>query len=320
MKVEIDHKLLNLPDILILGAAKSGTTSMAFFLKQHPDVFMPRKEPGFFAYYNRPAEEIPAGIRDRQIVDLKEYTGMYEGVEQGQKICDSSVAQFTNHKHTLRNIRDLYGDLRHELKTFVILRNPVDRSFSHYLMFVKNGLENMEFEDALDPQVVEMRRKEQLGFDYIGGSLYADRIEEILRELPQTKVYVTEDLKREDFLSDFLNACGLRSDVDINTTAKLNPSGLPKKKGLIALLNHQNGVKTMMKKVLPDKSLFKLVALKSKLMEKGIQRVKIDPSLREKLMAEHFEKDLKRLETIVGRDLSHWYSPKMSDAKTSTPQ
>ncbi|HKK38010.1 MAG TPA: sulfotransferase, partial [Cryomorphaceae bacterium] len=80
MLININGHQLNLPDILILGAAKSGTTSLAFFLKQHPDVFMPRKEPGFFAYHDREKNEIPSGIRDRQIVDLKEYTDMYARV------------------------------------------------------------------------------------------------------------------------------------------------------------------------------------------------------------------------------------------------
>ena len=318
MKVKIDQKNLNLPDILILGAAKSGTTSLAFFLKQHPGVHMPRKEPGFFAYYDRPVEEIPSGIRDRQIVDLEEYTAMYSDVKAEQKICDSSVAQFTNHEHTLRNIQNLYGDKKSELKTFVILRNPVDRAFSHYLMFVKNGLEHMDFEDALDPEVVIRRRKEQLGFDYIGGSMYADRIEAILKELPQTKVYITEDLKREDLLEDFLTACDLRTDVDIDTETKLNPSGLPKNKGVISMLNHQNPVKKLMKKYLSDKTQFKLIALKSKLMERSIQRVRIEPGLKERLIKEYFEEDIHKLSALIDRDLSHWLPKESSTHQTPT--
>jgi hypothetical protein len=308
MLVKLNGQQVNLPDILILGAAKSGTTSLAFFLKQHPDVHMPRKEPGFFAYHDREASEIPSGIRDRQIVDLKVYTDMYAGVGEGQKICDSSVAQFTNHKDTLRNIKALYGERAKELKTFVILRNPIDRSFSHYLMFVKNQLESLDFQEALAPDIVERRRKEQLGFDYIGGSLYADRIEEILEELPQTKVYITSDLKRPDLLDEFLTTCGLRTDVDINTNARLNPSGIPKKKGLISALNHQNALKTFMKKALPGKTLFKLYALKSKLMEKGIQRVDMDPQVRMELTDKYFKSDIQKLEKILDRDLSKWYT------------
>lgn len=307
MLVNVKGKELNLPDILILGAAKSGTTSLAFFLKQHPDVFMPRKEPGFFAYHDRDASEIPSGIRDRQIVDLKEYTDMYARVGKGQKICDSSVAQFTNHKDTLRNIRALYGDRAKELKTFVILRNPIDRSFSHYLMFVKNQLEKLDFQEALAPEIVERRRKEQLGFDYIGGSLYADRIKDILEELPQTVVYITGDLKRPELLEEFLTACDLRTDVDINTEARLNPSGLPKNRGLISALNHQNPLKTLLKKALPGKTLFKLYALKSKLMEKGIERVEMDPQLRMELTEKYFKSDIQKLEKILNRDLAKWY-------------
>ncbi|MCZ4407825.1 sulfotransferase [Cryomorphaceae bacterium 1068] len=308
MLIDINGQDLNLPDILILGAAKSGTTSLAFFLKQHPDVFMPRKEPGFFAYHDRDVSEIPSGIRDRQIVDLKEYTDMYAPVGKGQKICDSSVAQFTNHKDTLRNIKALYGEKTKELKTFIILRNPVDRSFSHYLMFVKNQLEDLDFKEALAPEIVEQRRKEQLGFDYIGGSLYAERIKDILEELPQTVVYITSDLKRSELLEEFLTACDLRVDVDINTKARLNPSGLPKRKGLISALNHQNPLKAFMKKALPGKALFKLYALKSKLMEKGIERVELDPVVRMELTEKYFKSDIQELEKILNRDLSKWYA------------
>lgn len=307
MLVNVKTKALNLPDILILGAAKSGTTSLAFFLKQHPDVYMPRKEPGFFAYHNRAPEEIPSGIRDRQIVDLKEYTDMYAGVGAGQKICDSSVAQFTNHKHTLQNIKQLYGERVKDLKTFIILRNPNDRSFSHYLMFVKNQLEDLDFQEALTPETVERRKREQLGYDYIGGSLYAQRIEDILRELPQTKVYITSDLKRPELLNEFLLACGLRTDVEINTKVRLNPSGIPKKKGLISALNHQNPIKTFLKQALPGKTLFKLYALKSRLVERSIERVEMEPTLRTELTEKYFKSDILRLEKLLNRDLSQWY-------------
>jgi len=306
MKIEISDSVYNFPDILILGAAKCGTTSLAFFLKQHPDVEMPRKEPGFFAYYDRPVEEIPSGIRDRQIVNRDEYTSMYAKAGD-KKICDSSVAMFTNHRHTLENIEKIYGDRKSELKTILILRNPVDRAFSHYLMFVKNGLEELEFEEAIKPEIVSSRIDKQLGYDYIGGSLYADRVEEILRVLPQTKVYITEDLKRKrELLRDFLAYCGLRTDVDIDVDTRLNPSGVPKNKGLIRALAHRNKAKDLMKKILPDRLQFKLVAMKSKLIESSIERVEIDPKLRAQLMENTFNQDIGRLEEIIGRDLKSW--------------
>jgi hypothetical protein len=310
MRLKIKGQYVHLPDILILGAAKSGTTSLAFYLKQHPDVFMPRKEPGFFAYHDRKKTDIPSGIRDRQMVNFEEYTRMYEPVGSGQLICDSSVAQFTNHEHTLRNINALYGERKKELKTFLILRNPADRAYSHYQMFVKNALEEMDFKEAWNPEVVEKRRKEQLGFDYLGGSMYAKRVKDILRELPQTKIYITEDLKKKGFLDEFLAACGLRRDVEINTTARLNPSGLPKRKLLLKVLRTKSPINQLLKDNLSDKALFRLKAIKSSLIGKSVKRSSLDLETREYLMQKHFKKDTQDLEKLLDRDLSHWYSQK----------
>ncbi|MCH2214732.1 MAG: sulfotransferase [Flavobacteriales bacterium] len=306
MTVDYQGQKRNFPDIIILGAAKCGTTSLAFYLKQHPDVYMPRKEPGFFAYSNRPAQEIPSGIRDRQMVNVDKYTAMYEG-HGGRLICDSSVAHFTNHDQTIANIRAVYKNETPQLKTSLVLRNPVDRSFSHYLMFVKNGLEELSFEEAIRPEVVKSRIDRQLGYDYLGGSLYYERVKAFLEAFPQTKVYITEDLKKKKILlHDFLDYCGLRKDVNIDVETRLNPSGVPKNKGLIRILHHRNGAKAFLKKVLPDSIQFKLTAAKSKMIEKNIRRVDMNPLTRAKILEEVFLPDIEKLEGLINRDLSAW--------------
>jgi len=307
MKLIVGDKPLNFPDILILGAAKCGTTSLAFFLKQHPDVYMPRKEPGFFAYHNRPVLEIPSGIRDRQITDLGAYSSMYEGVKPGQKICDSSVAQFTNAEHTVRNVKQYYGESVSGLKTVLILRHPVDRAYSHYLMFVKNGLETLSFEDAIRPENVKRRIGDQLGYDYLGGSLYAERVRLFKHSFPQLKIYTTEDLKKpQEILKDFLDFCGLNDKVSINTAAKLNPSGLPKKKGLIRILHSRSKFKEILKRLLPDKLQYRLTAVKSDLLRRSIVKAEIDPILRQELTDKYFKTDILELQKIVGRNFSNW--------------
>lgn len=307
--MNISNQSVNLPDILIFGAAKSGTTSLAFFLKQHPGVVMPVKEPGFFAYYGRPTSEIPSGIREYQITDFDAYTSMYGKAGKDKMICDASVSQFSNHRHTLANIEKLYGDRKQELKTMVILRHPADRAFSHYLMFLKNGLEHLPFEDAIQPEVVESRIHQQLGFDYLGGSMYAERLAAFKEVFPDMKVYFTEELKNtRGVLDDFLEYCGLSTDVDIDTSVKLNPSGIPKKKGLIKLLHKRSKLKRLMKRYLPDKMQYKLIAVKSGLLEKSIERVSIDPKLKADLTRRHFAEDIRKTEALTGRDLSHWYA------------
>lgn len=308
MTLDYHGKSRNFPDIIILGAAKCGTTTLAFYLKQHPDVFIPRKEPGFFAFHGRPQHEIPSGIRERQMVDADKYTDMYKGAGE-RLICDSSVAHFTNHNSTIKNINDVYGENPKNVKTVLVLRNPADRAFSHYLMFVKNGLEHLSFEEAILPENVEKRIDQQLGFDYLGGSLYYERVAAFLEAFPQTKVYITEDLKKKkELLHDFLDFCGLRKDVEIDVETRLNPSGLPKNKGLIRALHQRNFVKQILKKVLPDKIQFKLTAAKSRMIEKSIERVEMNPETRTKVLEEVFFQDIEKLEKLIGRDLSGWKS------------
>lgn len=307
MILKVNDQTVNFPDLLILGAAKSGTTSLAFYLKQHPDVHMPRKEPGFFAYHDMEFESIPSGIRDRQIIDVDEYARLYRHVGEGQKICDSSVAQFTLHKRTISNAEKFYGDRLNEVQAFIILRHPVERAFSHYLMFVKNGLEELPFEEAIKPENVASRIDQQLGFDYLGGSMYADRVRELKEAFPNLTVYLTGDLRESDtFLEGFLRQCGLRTDVDIDTETRLNPSGIPKNKGVIRALHRRTKLKEVMKRVLPDKMQFRLTALKSSLLEKSVERVKIDPELKASLTRRVFLDDISQLEEIIERDLSTW--------------
>ncbi len=297
----------NFPDIFIVGAAKSGTTSLAFFLKQHPDVAIPRKEPGFFAFYDRPQSEIPSGIRDRQVVELKAFAELNRSVKPGQQLCDSSVAYLTNYSHTISNIQKIYGKRSDELKFTIVLRNPVDRAFSHYLMFVKNGLEALPFEEAIKPEHVKARISEQLGYDYLGNSLYYARVRAFIDNFPHVKVYLTEDLKdAKAVLKDYLGFLELSDQVKIDTDTKLNPSGLPKNKTLVRSLHKRSALKNFLKKILPDSLQFRLISVKSNLLEKNITRVIIDPGLKAQLLEEYFKDDILNLQKLLNRDLSHW--------------
>ena len=76
---------MTLPNFLVIGAAKSGTTSLYEYLKQHPEVYMsPVKEPHFFALeggrasFRSPGAE--AGINRKSVADPEGYEGLFDGV------------------------------------------------------------------------------------------------------------------------------------------------------------------------------------------------------------------------------------------------
>src|SRR3954452_25059385 len=65
---------MTLPNFLIIGAAKAGTTSLYEYLKQHPDVYMsPLKEPGYYW------SEAPA-LEDAPIRTRADYERLFDGV------------------------------------------------------------------------------------------------------------------------------------------------------------------------------------------------------------------------------------------------
>ncbi len=307
MKLNYQGLDVNFPDIFIVGAAKSGTTSLAFYLKQHPDVAIPRKEPGFFAFHGSAPHEIPSGIRDRQVVEVKAFAELNKSVKPNQKLCDSSVAYLTNYAQTIANIKKIYGNRIDELKFTIVLRNPVDRAFSHYLMFVKNGLESLGFEEAIKPEVVASRVSKQLGFDYLGNSLYYERTKAFLDNFKHVKIYLTEDLKdSQAVMKDYLEFLDLNNQVNINTDVKLNPSGIPKNKGIVRSLHKRSKLKDYLKRILPDNIQYKLISVKSQLLERNIERVNIDQELKARLVDEYFKEDILAMQKLLGRDLGNW--------------
>ena len=108
---------MTLPNFIIIGAAKAGTTALYEYLGEHPDVFVsPVKETNFFSSGH------PIGTQD-------EYEAQFAGVRGERAIGEASV-QYIASKNAAAQMRDQLPDV----KLIAMLRNPADRAFSHYLM------------------------------------------------------------------------------------------------------------------------------------------------------------------------------------------
>lgn len=120
------------PTVFIAGAQKSGTTSLAAALATHPDVATPElKEP--FYYGN--------DIRFERGKDF--FLGNFP--DQNRKLTFDASTNYLDHPLAAERIkRDVPN-----AKIILILRDPVERAFSHYKMQVRNKIEQLSFEDAL---------------------------------------------------------------------------------------------------------------------------------------------------------------------------
>lgn len=110
-----------LPNFIIAGAPKSATSTLYEYIKQHPDIYMsPVKEPFFFDFNYKKG------------IDF--YESFFEG-HNGEKAIGEATVWYMSWKSVPERIYTVIP----EVKLIFILRNPVERAFSNYLMDLRSG-------------------------------------------------------------------------------------------------------------------------------------------------------------------------------------
>ncbi len=142
---------MTLPNFLVIGAAKSGTTALHEYLKQHPQIYMsPQKEPHFFSLEGKKVDfRGPGDKREEQlnnsVTNIEDYRKLFQGVSNEIAIGESSTSYLNNPEAPER--------IRHYIpnaKLIAILRNPVARAYSSFLHMVQRGYEPLtDFAEAL---------------------------------------------------------------------------------------------------------------------------------------------------------------------------
>lgn len=137
---------MNIPNLFIVGAAKAGTTSLYRYLQQHPDIFFPNvKEPN---YYSRAESHNPSAYRPPKegkfyhtkiIRDSECYFSLYNNATGYKVSADSSPSYLWD----LESAKRIYSDSPNA-KVIIMLRNPVKRAFSQFLMDLRDGRQQEE--------------------------------------------------------------------------------------------------------------------------------------------------------------------------------
>jgi hypothetical protein len=142
---------MSLPNFMCLGAAKSGTTTLYDILRQHPDIYVPSfKEPHFF------------DIIENFINGLQWYEQTYFRQANRKIISDFTPSYFFDDDAPKR----IFESLGRDIKFLVIIRNPVDRAYSHYLHSKRDCHELEGFEHSLELEVNRLKKYRDHG-DYL---------------------------------------------------------------------------------------------------------------------------------------------------------
>ncbi|MEM8486590.1 MAG: sulfotransferase [Bacteroidota bacterium] len=303
---------MRFPDFILIGAAKSGTTALFYYLSQHPEVFAcPVREPNFFALQDTPAEELPAlfsGPGDRETVgrnsvtDLQAYHALFKGAQPGQVVGEVSPL-YLYHPDAASNIARQVP----QAKLIVVLRNPVARAHASFLHLRRDGREPCtHFGEGL---LLEKERRtagwEHL-WHYEAMGRYAAQVERYLALFPRTQLLF---LLYDDFVADapsVLARCFSFLDVDAafepDLSRKPNRSGIPRVKPLQQFLSGTSALKKVLVRYLPAQTRGRLVS--------GVQRLNLARPALEKRIANKlqaaYKEDIEQLQDLIDRDLSAW--------------
>lgn len=291
---------MSLPNFICPGAQKAGTTSLHNILIQHPDIYLPtEKETKFFQN-----DEL-----------YREGIGFYErkffSTWSGQKAIGEIDPSYLFFEYVPARIRK---DLGKDIKLLFMLRDPVKRALSQYYQALRVGSERESFEKAImaagldrqDTPLSIIRRR------YITRGFYATQIKRYLEFFPQENmlfiIFETDFLKnREETIGHVLDLLGVEHmplDIDIRS----NPASVSRSQGIKRLMHMRNAFRETAKALVPSKRLRKdISSLITKLNDKKVEKMNLDPVLRMRLLDRYYIDEIKDLERLLGRDLGIWY-------------
>jgi hypothetical protein len=291
-----------LPNFVVVGAAKCGTTSLWQYLSQHPDVFLPRRRKELHHFAADAVRANSAGPGDsRAVEDLcatwEEYLAQFAEAGDEKAVGDVSPSYFA-YPDSAEAIRDRLGSPR----IVLILRDPVQKAFSQYSHLLRDGRETLPFWEAL--QAEPERRAKGYGalWRYVDSGRYAPPLARFIEVFGRDRVLVLffEDLVRDPAAT--MRQLFVFLDVDpgvaIDTRGVFNRSGAPRSRRLASLLTQQNPLRSLARRLLPPR-LTAAVAWWIVGLNTG-GKPELDPRAR-RLLQEALAADAEQLGRILGR-------------------
>jgi len=268
-----------LPNFMIIGAGKSGTTALYEYLAEHPDVYMsPVKETNFFALEGEKMVD-PKDDPEQMfhypwsVTNWEDYVKLFDGVETEKAIGEVSPMYLYSEEAAFR-IKERFPDM----KLIVILRNPVDRLYSRFMHLAReNRKPTNRFEDALDRETIWWRRN-----DLVKEGFYHNHLQKYygLFDKDQIKVILYDDFKSDPLkevqnIYEFIGVNGWH-EPDFNT--EYNVSGLIKNPVIDRLIGQKSVIKELAAMVNPK---LKEAITKRQLRKSPLKENWMKPSCRE---------------------------------------
>jgi len=202
------------PDFFIVGAPRSGTTSLHEYLNEIPEIFMCPKESGYFSKFSI-----------GRLESEEEYKNSFVDATPNQLIGESTAIYLRDPETP-----DKIHQANHNAKIIIMLRDPIERAYSHYLMYIRNGYETRSFSKKLE--LYDKNKSVGRFHDYIiMPSYYFDSVSKYINVFgrEQVKICIYEEFadKTQKIVSEILDFLCIDSSLPKNITEKYNDFAHP---------------------------------------------------------------------------------------------
>lgn len=294
-----------LPNFVVIGAPKSGTTSLFYYLRQHPDVYLPvRKELHYFSHDLIAANA--QGPGDALTVSalckgLDEYRAHYRDAA-GQAAVGEVSPSYLYYAEVAEAIeRTLVPG---PVRIVAVLRNPIEKAYSQYMHLVRDGWEELSFCDALQAEPERRERRWGDFWRYAESSLYSARLRTYVERFGRENVHVLlfDDLAADPggAMRDLFAFLGVDPSFPCDTSKVLNRSGRSRSRFVRDFFANPNALKALVKRLVPERVRvpLRLAILGWNTGGKGTIEPRAADHLRERFAA-----DVTELAGLLGREL-----------------
>ncbi len=297
---------MRLPDFLVVGAARAGTTALHYYLRQHPGLFLPaQKEPCFFCF-NGEKLNYKNGKFAFAVTEKDDYFRLFKNVKPDQQCGEISTPYLYLHDQTIKKIQNYYP--KYKLPSIVILlRNPIERAYSQYLWKVRDGREKLSFDLALKAE--DTRKKENYSFDYFYAErgLYFDAVQNYLNNFPAIKIVLYEDFRSniEKKLSELCRFLGVEDEHKFLLKDEVNSSSMPRFAALGNIMTVESKFKFKLLGLLPDNVRAGIKEQFNRWNSTG-NPVPAMSNEAQDYLNDYYKEDVIKLISLTGLDLSKW--------------
>lgn len=296
-----------LPNFLIVGAAKCGTSSLHNYLNQHSDIFLPSytkngkkvKEPRFL---------IKNLVKDRLhdgVWSIEEYQDLFVNTQRYFAVGESTVLYLYFYEEAIKNIKKYLGE---EVKIIIMLRNPIDRAFSAYNFLKRKGVkEQLSFDEALKQEPKRMKEDNQTPMIlYKSMGMYYDMVNSYLKNFKHVHIIYYDDFKNNtnQVVDQVLSFLGASNNHNIDTTKQYNVGGKNwRYNWLRNLFLKDNFIKKISKYLVPNFIRKRMAKILISFFIKEATEMKKETR---KELIDFFKQDVIKLSNLVGKNLDHW--------------